>query len=115
MTGHDEMGVVLPDGTLSVHAHNIYLQVAYDHGIPVGIVFIIFGFCTLIRAALYHHRRKDDRMCSILPLALLVAFAVAGLTEWVFHPCHPIAFCLLLAIAPLLIDAEKNDRRKIRD
>lgn len=106
MTGHDEMGITLPDGTLIVHAHNIYLQTIHDYGIPTGIVFILFGFCTLIQAALYHKRRKADRACSTLPLALLLLFAVAGLTEWIFHPCCPIAFCLLASLSPLLSDME---------
>ncbi|MCM1086935.1 MAG: hypothetical protein NC419_02185 [Muribaculaceae bacterium] len=110
MTGHEEMGITLPDGRLVVHAHNIYLQTAYDHGIPVGIVFVLFGICTLVRALTYYRKHKDDRSCSILPLALLLAFAVAGLTEWIFHPCHPIAFCLLLTLAPLFIDAEADKR-----
>ncbi len=104
MTGHDEMGITLPDGSLMAHAHNIYLQAIHDHGIPVGIVFILFGFCTFVQAALYHKRRKEDRECSTLPLALLLLFAVAGLAEWIFHPCYPIAFCLLAALSPLLND-----------
>lgn len=104
MEGHDEMGITLPDGNLVVHAHNIYLQTAYDFGIPVGIVFVLFGVATLIQSAVYYKRRKNDRMCSMLPLALLLLFAVAGLTEWIFHPCNPIAFCLLLTLAPLLSD-----------
>lgn len=104
MTGHEEMYVELPDGTLIIHAHNIYLQTMYDYGIPVGIVFILFGFSTLVQAAVYYKKRKDDRECSALPLALLILFAVAGLTEWIFHPCYPAAFCLLLSLAPLMVD-----------
>lgn len=104
MTGHDEMGITLPNGSLVAHAHNIYLQAAYDHGIPVGIVFILFGTGTLIQAVIYFIKRKNDRSCAILPLALLLSFAVAGLTEWIFHPCYPIAFCLLSSLAPLLTD-----------
>ena len=109
MTGHDEMGITLPDGTvINGHAHNIYLQVIHDHGIPVGIVFILFGFCTFVQAVLYHKRRKEDRECSTLPLALLLLFAVAGLAEWIFHPCYPIAFCLLASLSPLLSDMGFN-------
>ncbi|MCM1174284.1 MAG: hypothetical protein NC341_04445 [Blautia sp.] len=113
--GHDEMGITLPDGNLIVHAHNIYLQVAYDHGVPVGIVFILFGFSTLIQSARYYRRRKNDRLCSALPLALLILFAAAGLTEWIFHPCNPIAFCLLLMPAPLLTDMGRTAEGTGRD
>ena len=107
-SGHDDMGIMEPNGHFNVHAHNIYLQVAYDHGIYVGIVFIILGAGTLVQAAVYYHRRKDDRECAALPLALLILFAVAGLTEWIFHPCSPIAYCLLMTFAPLLFDRQKT-------
>lgn len=111
--GHDDMSITLPDGNIIGHAHNIYLQAAFDHGIPVGVYFLFFGFCTLVQAALYYRKRKEDRKCSILPLSLLLLFAVAGLTEWIFHPCYPIAFCLLLALAPLVFDT-KADAEGIR-
>lgn len=110
--GHEDMGIMEPNGHYNVHAHNIYLQVAYDHGIYVGIVFVLFGVGTLIQAAVYFSRRKDDRAYAALPLALLLLFAVAGLTEWIFHPCSPIAYCLLLTLAPLLTDKERR-RKKI--
>lgn len=105
--GHDEMGIMEPNGHFNVHAHNIYLQVAYDHGIYVGAVFILLGVGTLIQAAVYFGRHKEDRMCAALPMAILILFAVAGLTEWIFHPCCPIACCLLLSLAPLLVDGRK--------
>ncbi len=105
--GHQDMGIMEPDGTFTVHAHNIYLQVAYDHGIYVGIVFIILGAGTLVQAAVYYHRRKEDTVCAALPLAVLILFAVAGLTEWIFHPCCPIAYCLLVTLAPLLADMKR--------
>ncbi len=108
MTGHDEMGITLPNGSLVVHAHNIYLQTAYDHGIPTGIVFILFGIGTFVQTLIYYVKRKSDRACAVLPLALLLSFAVAGLTEWIFHPCYPIAFCLLLSLAPLLADTKAD-------
>ena len=106
--GHDDMGIMKPDGQFIVHAHNIYLQVAYDHGFYVGIVFVILGLGTLVQAAVYYHKRRDDRVCAALPLAVLVLFAVAGLTEWIFHPCSPTAYCMLLTLAPLLFDESKT-------
>ena len=108
-TGHQEMGITLPNGELIVHAHNIYLQVMYDHGIYVGLVFILLGAGTLVQAAVYYHRRREDTVCAALPLAVLILFAVAGLTEWIFHPCCPIAFCLLALLAPLLVDMKREE------
>ncbi|MDE6738610.1 MAG: hypothetical protein K2K07_05920 [Lachnospiraceae bacterium] len=105
--GHEDMGIMEPNGHYNVHAHNIYLQAAYDHGIYVGMIFILLGVGTLVQASVYFHRRKEDRVCAALPLALLILFAVAGLTEWIFHPCSSIAYCLLLTMAPLLIDRKK--------
>ena len=107
-TGHEDTGIMLPDGTLVVHAHNIYLQTAYDFGIGTGIVFILFGVATLVRAAVYFHRHREDRVCAALPLAMLILFAAAGLTEWIFHPCCPIACCLLMTLAPLIVDGQKT-------
>ena len=106
--GHDDMGIMEPDGNYIVHAHNIYLQVAYDHGIYVGLAFVILGVGTLIQSLLYYRGHRGDRICAALPFAILLVFAVSGLTEWVFHPCNFITCCLLLAIAPLLIDRPKK-------
>lgn len=107
-TGHDDMGVMEPNGNYLAHAHNIYLQVAYDHGIFVGGVFLLLGIGTLVQAVFYYRRHKEDRECALFPLALLLLFAVAGLTEWIFHPCCPIAHCLLLVMAPLLTDVRAD-------
>ena len=107
--GHEDMGVMEPDGNYLAHAHNIYLQVAYDHGIFVGGVFLLLGIGTLVQAVFYYRRHREDRECALFPLALLLLFAVAGLTEWIFHPCCPIAHCLLLVMAPLLADTRKEE------
>lgn len=107
-TGHQDMGIMQPDGNFIVHAHNIYLQVAYDHGIYVGIVFILVGAGTFLQSALFYHRKKEVISCAALPLAMLLLFGVAGLTEWIFHPCCPIAMILFLTMSPLLFDCRKT-------
>lgn len=111
LTGHDEMGALLPDGNLAVHAHNIYLQIAYDHGIIVGIMFLVVGAFTFIQGCIYYRRKKDEVACAIMPVAVITAFAMAGLVEWIFHLCHPAGFVLLLVLAPLLFDmGNQKDR-----
>ena len=102
MTGHDEMGAVLPDGEIAVHAHNIYLQVAYDHGIGVGILFVIFGAVSLVYAVIFYVKKKDTITGAALPMVVIFSFAIAGMVEWIFHLSSPSGLVLMLVLAPLL-------------
>ena len=102
MTGHDEMGAVLPDGEIAVHAHNIYLQVAYDHGIGVGILFVIFGAVSLVYAVIFYVKKKDMITGAALPMVVIFSFAIAGMVEWIFHLSSPSGFVLMLVLTPLL-------------
>lgn len=107
MTGHEEMGAILKDGSAATHAHNIYLQAAYDHGIPVGILFVLVGLGTFIASLLYYDKKKDKITYAALPVVVTVAVAVAGMVEWIFHLCNPCGFVLMLVITPLLFKVEK--------
>ena len=104
MTGHDDMNAVLEDGSLAIHAHNTFLQTAYDHGIPVGVYFVLLMVLTFVRAALYYIRDKErEGTGSLIPLAVVTGFTMAGMVEWVFHLSNPLTAILFFAIAPLLI------------
>lgn len=100
--GHDTMGAVLPDGEIAVHAHNIYLQMAYDHGIGVGILFVIFGAVSLVYAVSFYVKKKDTITGAALPMVVIFSFAIAGMVEWIFHLSSPSGFVLMLVLAPLL-------------
>lgn len=101
MTGHEEMGAVLEDGEIATHAHDIYLQVAYDHGIPVGIVFVLVGAATLVVSLLYYGKQKKTITYAALPAVITVAVAVAGIVEWIYHLSNPCGYLLMLVITPL--------------
>lgn len=103
LEGHDEMGAELPNGEIAVHAHNTYIQVAYDHGIIVGILFILFVICGIITGALYYKKDKREPL-ALMPFAVLLGFAVAGISEWVFMFSNPMTLALMLSIAPLLFE-----------
>ena len=105
-TGHEEMGAVLENGEIATHAHNIYLQVAYDHGIFVGIVFILVGIATFLKACLYYKKKKDKITYAALPVVITITVAVAGVVEWIFHVSNPCGFMLMLVITPLLFKNE---------
>ncbi len=105
-TGHEEMGAVLQNGEIATHAHNIYLQVAYDHGIFVGILFIAVGIATFGASCLYYHRKKDKITYAALPLVVTAAVAVAGMVEWIFHLSNPCGLLLMLVVTPLVFENE---------
>ena len=106
MTGHEEMGAVLENGEIATHAHNIYLQVIFDHGIPTGIVFILVGVVTFIKACLYYRKKKETITYAALPMIIVITVAAAGMVEWIFHISNPCGLLLMLVIAPLVFQNE---------
>ncbi|MCL2717331.1 MAG: hypothetical protein FWE14_00915 [Lachnospiraceae bacterium] len=110
--GHNSMSVIMPDGSQSYHAHNIYLQFAYDHGIYMGILFIIVGGAAFIRAVMFYRRYDNNVKYAALPLAVIVVVATAGLAEWIFHFSNPSGFMLMLMMAPLTLRFMKEQNEK---
>lgn len=107
MTGHDTMGAILKDGEIATHAHDVYLQVAYDHGIPTAVVFVLYGVTLLVMGIIFFMKNKDKY--DALAMTVVVAFAVAGVVEWVFHLSHPMSFVMLLSITPLMFMNQKSE------
>ncbi|MDE6184628.1 MAG: hypothetical protein K2G39_04270, partial [Lachnospiraceae bacterium] len=79
-----------------------YIQVAYDHGISVGILFVIVGVATFIKSCLYYHKKKDKITYAALPAVVSMAVAVAGMVEWIFSLSNPCTLALMLVITPLI-------------
>ena len=107
MKGHEEMGAILQTGEAATHAHNIYLQVAYDHGIPVGILFVLVGMGTFVYSCIYYKRKKDIISYAALPVVVTAAFGAAGMVEWIFHLSHPCGLVLMMVITPLVFGEER--------
>lgn len=114
-TGHVDMGVTLPNGEISVHAHNTYLQVIHDFGLIAGLVFLAAGIVSVILMFRYAVLNIDKDAYGALPLAVMIGFAVAGLVEWLFHPCHPLGYTTLAVMAPLLYQnkLESKENRNV--
>ena len=103
MTGHDSMLVEDVDKNITLyHAHNSYMQVAHDHGIPTGIVFIFTVVLGVVQSILYYKKNCRQTDFAMFPLVVTIAFLIAGVTEWIFHPSIPIGFAFLIALTPLV-------------
>ena len=95
------------------HAHNTFLQAAYDHGIIFGIIFLIFCIASGCKAVHYYLVRRKKDSYAVFPLILMLAFGMTSMVEWVFHPCIPLGFAFLTVLAPLVkqpLQAKKTKR-----
>lgn len=112
LTGHPAMGFTSQNGREHAHAHDVYLQVAFDHGIPTGIVFVVFGFMSLVMSVIVYLRKKNENPDFGVTFVTLVGFAVAGVVEWTYHLCHPMGFILWLTIVPLMFEIKKKEQKQ---
>lgn len=71
ITGHDKehSGFWISDYTYCGHAHNMFLQVAYDYGIIPGILFALIYLYSLYRA--FRLCLKGNWTCIVFLLAIL--------------------------------------------
>ena len=106
MWGHDTMGAILEDGSEAAHAHNIFLQVIYDHGIVFGTFFVFFMLLSLI-VSIRNVVRSEKPDYKMLPMVLLIGFIVAGIVEWIFHPCNPYGLSILLCLTTMIFERNK--------
>ena len=108
LTGHDEMGAVAENGEVLTHAHNVYIQVAYDHGIIAGLLFGLMIVAGIAFSSVYYFRNKETFGAAV-PFAIVTGFAIAGLTEWNFQLCNPMTLALMLCL-PAIIFKEKRHK-----
>lgn len=103
MAGHDEMGAILSDGSEASHAHNIYLQAIYDHGWIVGICVGLFLLYSVVIGMLRTKHKHMSEYMLMIPV-ITTGFMVAGLVEWILHPCNPYGLVLFMALSIMTID-----------
>ena len=96
LEGHPRMGPEDKNGNEYAHAHNSYLQVAYNFGLIAGIVFLILCALTLWRSIQFALEYGKKYSIVFVPFALVVVFGFISLTEWAYHPCIPAGFSFIL-------------------
>lgn len=105
--GHENVGLPEESAKDIVHAHNVYLQVAYDFGIAAGIGFLAFCIYVGIRSVIYYLRYKKEET-AILPILFLGVYGICGLVEWVYLPCIPTGFAFFLVMVLMIPKEEKK-------
>lgn len=101
-SGHKGISITDSKGNEFAHAHNSYLQVAYNFGIIAGMIFVaIYMFSIVYSLKLFNKNGKNNDFC-LVPFAVIAAFGLISFTEWAFHPGIPAGFCFLL-MQPLII------------
>ena len=113
LTGHDTMIVEdVGENVILYHAHNSYMQVAYDHGILVGLLFVMVIAGGALFGVIYYKRNCRKVNFAIYPVVVVISFMIAGMTEWIFHPSIPLGFGLLIGLTPLIGAAEPEKENR---
>ena len=107
--GHETMALQDENGQMvQGHAHNTFIQAAYDFGIGAGVFFMLFCAFVCVRG-LYYYMKHLGENNSLTPVIIAGAFCVSGMVEWVFQPHIPLGFAFLL-VWMLLIPSQKNEQ-----
>jgi len=108
LEGHDAVGLTLEDGTTIIHAHNSFIQMAYDCGILTGFIFIVLYIMLGFRSIKYYLFTFKTDKNAMMPMLIFAAFGIASMVEYVFRPTIPLGFVFIAMLAPLLTDFERR-------
>ncbi len=94
------------------HAHNIYLHIAVEQGIPSLILFL--GILFLIFRQLFALRRRDDFWCTGLFIGgsgFLISALVYGLADQILHQRPLLIFWFLVGLVFYVTNLTKSVER----
>jgi hypothetical protein len=112
MTGHQEMSFEMANVSDPGHAHNTYIQFAYDRGLVAGALYIVVIGVAFVRGLIYFRRNSEgDFINAAFPVLIIVAVALLGLVELTFGFSNTPNFLLFLVMAPLLYFSMRNKKR----
>lgn len=107
MTGHvnEDNGVQVTPLYFAPHAHNLYLQMTFDFGIPIGILFLGYVLLSIVR--LIRNVVASKSACTVGLLLLFVNGCVFGMLEMMWINGY-IAFTILF-LAPLIPGRKREE------
>ncbi len=108
--GHEKMALETEQYSHS-HAHNSYIQVAYDFGFIAGVAFLVLCAVTLWKAIMFAYHYARNYSIYFVPFSLIIVFGFTSLTEWAFHPCIPAGFAFFF-VQMLLMQKPRSRRQK---
>lgn len=111
LKGHEKMALVNDKGKERVHAHNSYLQVAYNFGMIAGVVFLVICAISLYCSIRLAMAQGEKFGIYLVPFTLVIVFGIVSLTEWAFHPCIPAGFSFLF-LQPLFIGGYGGENQR---
>ena len=111
MVGHlnKENGVLLTAYYAALHAHNLYLQQAFNFGVPVGILFEVY--LVLNPICLFRKAWKSQSSCNMSLLLWLVNGCAFGLFEMMWANGY-LAFTLLFLTTCIAVVDESRIKCK---
>ena len=104
MAGHPEPLCWPGTNTIVLHAHSSYLELAYQNGIPVGILFTLFILGSVVYGIIYYRKNEKKQPLALLPFAIACGTMIAAMTEHVFYLSYVMTPVIMFAIFPLMQD-----------
>lgn len=96
--GHEDMSFEMEDGWTPGHAHNSFIQNAYDFGIPAGILFLAIVMYLFFRAVYQIWIKRDHSEMQFFTLILSAMMLLTSMSEYVSNPCMPLCFATLFML-----------------
>ncbi len=80
------------------HSQNLWVQMTYTFGYPVGVITVVLTAMVLLKA--YKAYKIKEKPCQILPILICLLFFLYGTAEIVWNPGQLILTLLFMAAHP---------------
>ena len=111
-SAHYPGNIDLEDGTLIYHAHNTYLQIAYQYGILAGAFLFLLSAASVIVALILYFKEGEKKGYLSYPLFTAIMVSLGMMTEWMGHPSYIIFVAMIFAVGMLMHENTKKSVKK---